>query len=228
MRTCLLLLITTTSLLCVSATPAQEFLPGPPRLDRANTWELGLGPRWLQSQTFDFRGGSSIELDKDTGFGFDFAYNFTSNLSLGVSFDGFEPDYHASIASADPSQGPDRFRGTVRLTSAMVDGTYNILRRSFTPFVTAGVGFMHVDTDVPQGPPLLGCWWDPWFGYVCNYFVPTQQEDEFAYRAELGLRWDITPNFFVRGSYGRTWLDVAHGASDTNLGVWKIDLGFRP
>lgn len=227
MRRGLVSLLIATMPLLASTARAQEFLPGHD-LDRSKTWEVDLGARWLRSESIDFRGGSSIKLDKDTGFGFGFAYNFTPAFSLGASFEGFEPDYHATIAASDPSQAADRFSGTVRLTTAMLEGTYYVLPRAFTPYVSAGVGFTNVDTDVPRGPPLVGCWWDPWYGYACDYFVPTKQEDEFAYRAEVGVRWDITPYFFIRGAYGRTWLDVAHGANNTNLDVWKIDLGFRP
>ena len=210
-----------------SVTQAQVFLPRA-SLDRGKTWEVALGAHGMRSETIDFPGGSSIKLDKDTGFGFGFAYNFTSFFSLGASFEGFEPDYHATIASSDPMQAPDRFSGNVRLTTAMLDATLYMLPRRFTPYVSAGVGFTNVDTDVPRGPPLVGCWWDPWYGYVCDYFVRTQQEDEFAYRAEAGLRWDITPFFFIKGSVGRTWLDVARGVNDAHIDVWRVDIGFRP
>jgi opacity protein-like surface antigen len=226
MRRCLIA-FAAAALFCASAAYSQVFLPRND-LDRSRTWEVDLGAHWMRSETIDFRGGSTLKLDNDTGFGFGFAYNFNSQFSLGASFEGFEPDYHATIASADPSQEPDRFSGNVRLTTAMVDGTYYILPRSFTPYVSAGVGFTNVDTDIPRGPPLVGCWWDPWYGYVCDYFVRTKQEDEFSYRAEAGLRWDITPFFYVKGSYGRTWLDVGHSAGDAQLDVWRIDVGFRP
>lgn len=195
--------------------------------DTARTWETSLGVRRLDAYTIAFARGSAIAVNDDTGFGFDVGYNFTSAFKLSVSFDMFEPRYTATIVPDDPAQDIEQTNGRVALTSTMLSGTYHFLPGPITPFVSAGLGWLHVDTDVPSGEPRVGCWWDTWWGYICDYYVPTRQEDDFAYQASVGARWRITPRLFLRGAFSRQWVDVSRASNTPHLDLLKLDLGFR-
>ena len=43
-------------------------------------------------------------------------------------------------------------------------------KATFTPYVTGGIGYAFIDTNIPDSPPQTACWWDPWWGYVCDTF----------------------------------------------------------
>ena len=58
---------------------------------------------------------------------------------------------------------------TVRFT-----GSYNFSEKEFTPFVTGGLGWTYIDTNIPTGLPENICWAYPWYGYYCTTYVPTE------------------------------------------------------
>jgi len=55
----------------------------------------------------------------------------------------------------------------------------------------AGIGWTWIDTNIPDGPPVGGCWWDPWWGYVCTTTYPTKTKSAFSYQATLGVLGNI-------------------------------------
>lgn len=194
---------------------------------RARTWETSFGLRRMDAPVFNFQRGSSVELDNDTGFGFEMGYNFSEAFKLSAAFDAFEPRYKANIVPDDFSQATEQIDGRVALSNVMVNGTYRFLPGPVTPFVSAGLGWVHVDTDVPTGEAFVGCWWDPWWGYLCDYYVPTKQEDDFAYQATVGAVWDVTSRLFLRGAFNRNWIDMDRAVGRSYLDVVKVDVGFR-
>jgi opacity protein-like surface antigen len=90
---------------------------------------------------------------------------------------------------------------------------YNILKTRLTPFVTGGIGFAYFDSGIPTGEKEVFCWWDYWWGYVCEGAVSTYSASEFTYNAGLGLRWDVTDSVFMKFLYNTVWMEV--GASGT-------------
>ncbi len=77
----------------------------------------------------------------------------------------------------------------------------------FTPFITTGVGWNFVDTNIPTAPPQVGCWWNPWYGYICQDFQETKNVDGFAYQLGAGLRYRLNKSLSLSGSYRMSWLD---------------------
>jgi len=94
-----------------------------------------------------------------------------------------------------------------------------------TPFVMGGVGWAFVDSNIPSGPPQGVCWWDPWYGYVCGYYQNTYTKDYFSYNLGIGARWDVVPDFFLRGSVGLQRVDLGR-AGTTDFVGGRLDLGY--
>ena len=67
----------------------------------------------------------------------------------------------------------------------------------FTPFITTGIGWNFVDTNIPTEPPQVGCWWNPWYGYICEGFQDTKNVDGFAYQLGAGMRYRVNPVHLV-------------------------------
>jgi opacity protein-like surface antigen len=69
--------------------------------------------------------------------------------------------------------------------------------------------------------------WDPWLGYICDYFVDTKDDEAFTYGVGLGVRWDFTPGWFARISYEERWFDVGEATSTPNFGGLHLDVGSK-
>jgi opacity protein-like surface antigen len=114
------------------------------------------------------------------------------------------------------------------ITTLTADVTYNFLPGRFSPFVTGGIGWSWVDTNIATEPPQTGCWWDPWWGYVCTSFQDTKTIDGFSYQVGVGARYDFSDALAVKGSYKMTWIDFdkADGTPDfdgfTLSVAWKF------
>ena len=81
-----------------------------------------------------------------------------------------------------------------------------------TRFIQAGAGMTTLDSNIPDQPPLIGCWWDPWWGFTCITEWSTFKTTEFSYNLGLGLRWDINNALFTRASYNREFVSVKSGS----------------
>ena len=170
--------------LLATAASAQSF--GAPKSGgRSGTWEGYFGARALLSETTDFEGGSSIETDDDLGFGFGFAYNSTDRLQFGGEMSWSDVDYDGDIVRAD-SQGQARIDGEMSTLSLSGNATWHLIERPLTPYVRGTLGYTWVDTNIATGPPEVGCWWDPWWGYVCEDFTDTRDEEAYNYGVGLG------------------------------------------
>ena len=60
---------------------------------------------------------------------------------------------------------------------------------------------------------MTGCWWDPWWGYICTEFYDTYSATNFSYGAGVGLRWNFGTEMAINAGY--RWLEVeADGLND--------------
>jgi len=196
--------------------------------NRAEKWEFTLQLRYLESEDISGDNGSRATIDSDYGFGFGFAYNFNDHFSLGGDFGWSQPDYKATVTpAAGNGNSAYTVSGTLETFSTHLVGTWNLLARALTPFVSAGVGGTWVDTNIPAGLPVNVCWWDPWWGYYCGPVHPTHQDTYFSYNAAVGIRWDSKDTWFVRGLVGEQWLDVGGAVGTPSFTQYRFDLGFR-
>jgi opacity protein-like surface antigen len=192
--------------------------------DRSGTWEFYLPFAYMDNTTVDGDGGSSSRLDDDFSWGFGFGYNFNNSFSLGFDILYGSAGYDSTVV--EDGGTTVNVSGTLETFSGMLNATYYLpLSRVLTPFVTGGAGLTTVDTNIPSGPPSGVCWWDPWYGYICTSSTPTHYERSFSYSAGIGLRWNISRNFALRGGYHKKWIDFEEsGTSDFDF--WRLDFVF--
>lgn len=199
--------------------------------DRAQHWDLSIGALYMGSESIGGGGAqgqqsSSLEIDDDWGLGFTFGYNFTNHWALSFDLNFLTPRYQATLVPEDPADSPETFSHQMDMFSGLVRGTYNILQGPITPFIDLSAGFTYIDSNVADRPPTTGCWWDPWWGYVCQTFASTYNDTRFSYGGGFGVRWDIGSDMFFRATYSIMTLDMGN-SSDPLLDIGRLDIGWR-
>jgi len=193
---------------------------------RERTWEATLLLQNQASVSEEFDGGSTLDIDSSTGFGFAIGWNWTEKVNLSWRFSLNKPDYTATIVPNDP-ENPDAVAQVVSFQmtnySNQFNFTYNFLKGNFTPFVQAGLGWTKLNSNIPEGPPDINCWWDTWWGYICFDQWETYKTSQFTYNFGLGVRWDMYGPFFMRGSYNREFIKLDSGS--TNFDTLTLEGG---
>ena len=196
--------------------------------DKANTWEWSFAVLYQESKSMSSQNGSSLNISDEWGFGFNIGYNWTNNFAVSVDLDFLRPDYSAVLVD-DMVTPPDvtvidhefsQFNGRIK-------GTYRFLEGPFRPFVEAGIGWTYFDSNVTDGPPIIGCWWHPWWGYICDGFYNTFTETTFTYGAGLGFQYQFPGDSFLKASYNVWQLDGIGVAGDDNLSGGRIEYGWN-
>jgi opacity protein-like surface antigen len=198
--------------------------------DRQPGWDFGGEVLYQFSQDVDFKGGSRASLDDDLGLALSFTYRFNSRLELLFGVDWNSIDYNADIAPAPVSPGGPvvgngfSVEGTIEYWTPRVGVNFNLLEGDLTPYVTGGIGWAFIDTNVPEGRPQSTCWWDPWYGYICGTFQNTKSVDELEYNVGAGLRWDINRTMSLRFGYERHWIDLNDASSTPGFDQLKVGI----
>jgi opacity protein-like surface antigen len=198
--------------------------------DRQPGWDFGGELLYQFSQDVDFDGGSKAELDDDLGLALSFTYRFNSRLELLFGLDWNSYDYDADILPAPTSPGGPivgtgfSIEGEIETWTPRVGVNFNLLEGDLTPYVTGGVGWSFIDTNVPDGRAQSACWWDPWFGYVCGTFQETKSLDELTYNVGVGLRWDLGSSISLRLGYERHWLELDNATSTPGFDQLKLGI----
>jgi len=195
--------------------------------DRVGEWNLSLQAVYLGSESTSGANGSAVELQDDWGFGFMLGYNFTNHLALGFEMNFLDPRYNYTVVPDEPNPTPQTVSHTASIFNGTFKGTYNLLEGPVTPFIDVNLGWTYIDSNVANAPPVTGCWWDPWWGYVCRSFWSTYDDTNFSYGGGLGIRWDFNRDMFLRASYSIQKLDVGSGSSDPSWDMGRIEIGWR-
>jgi len=145
---------------------------------RDGKWEASL--QVLNSQSVDVSGESSsaLEVDSDLGWGFSLGYNLNNHLLLNFEFSSVTPDYQATLIEDDGD--PYEIDHKMDIYQSQFNVVYNFMAQQFTPFIQAGAGWSYLDSNIADGPPNSVCWWDPWWGYVCDYYQNTYNDTRFS------------------------------------------------
>jgi len=193
--------------------------------DREGTWDAGFTLFDTSSEAQNAANGSGLRVEGDLGWGFTTSYNITNRLALGGDFTWLSPDYEATQV-LDPSNVAVTVDAELDVATLHLKGTFYFTEGDFAPFVEAGGGWTRIDSNIADGPPTTGCWWDPWWGYVCTNFYDTYAETQTSWTYGLGLRWDASSDFYVKGTYSVLEID-ANRSEDFETDVLRVDFGWR-
>ena len=190
---------------------------------RDTGWEFGGDVSYQASQDTDID-TTSISFDDDIGVSLYAGYRMSSRLEFQFGLDWSTLDYQATFPGLAPGT-------TIQLDSELESFTpfakvnFNFVDGPITPFVTAGIGWAFIDTNIPDAPPQTGCWWDPWWGYICDTFQSTKSTDAFTYDVGLGVRWDLSNGYSLRALYEKHWYDADSGSPDFDR--FKLGIVFK-
>ena len=171
-------------------------------------------------------GGSALDVDSTLGWGVNIGWNWTAKWNLAYRFVSTSPKYLATIVPEDPDVLPQTVEEKLSKISHQFNVTYNFREAALTPFVSAGIGWTKLDSNVRSGGVEGGCWWDPWWGYICFGEWKTYDTSEFTYNLGLGLRWDINNAIFTRAAYSREFLKVDNGTLNFDMAILEVGLMF--
>jgi opacity protein-like surface antigen len=194
--------------------------------EREGTFEFGVQLSNVSGEQVTGNGGSYVDVSNDNAIGVVGGFNLTNRFQIGGEMTWADPAYTAS-RRLDPSGTTVGFSSELDIGSLLFKGTFNFLEGAFTPYVEAGYGWVQIDSNIADGPPTTGCWWDPWWGYVCTSWYETYEDTRTAYTYSVGLRWDIADEFGLRASYGITEMDAKNSPEDISLDVVRLDFFWK-
>lgn len=194
--------------------------------DRSRDWEAGFHVISNASLSTSGFGGAAMQVESDIGYGFSGAYNFTDRFGLGIDASWRNPKYRAEFVPDGP--------GPVRVINARMDvarlhlkGIYHFLDSSLTPYVEAGYGWTRIDSNILEAPPITGCFWDPWWGFICQSFYTTFTETRPSYGVGFGLRWDSRGDISLRGGISSLKIDRARGVNNSSVDTAQLEVLWR-
>lgn len=193
-------------------------------VSRTGHWEGSIGLYGTSSESASGTNGSGIDVDSGIGIGFGLGYNFSEQLALRFDGSWTRPDYDARYTSEEGELVA--LSHELTLFTGQVSGVYRILPGAFTPYVQAGIGWTYVDSNVADGPPITGCWWDPWWGYICSNFYSTYTETNFSWNLGAGLRYDLNRDMFLRGGYEHVVIEGGEGV-EPSFDSFRLEVGWK-
>jgi opacity protein-like surface antigen len=193
---------------------------------RAGSWEFFLPLIYSNNATIKGDGGSKVDVNDDWAFGLGFGYNITDHLKVDGMFNWAYRSYDAT-AYDNNGNVSRQYSNYMDSTTLSLNGTYYFLNGKIQPFVSAGIGYTWIDSNIPEGTGSTSCWWDPWYGYVCSSYVPTKTEDDFSYTAGLGVRFDANRQFSMQLGFYRMWIDVSRASTTPEFDNYRLDFIFR-
>lgn len=144
-----------------------------------------------------------FDFEADDLWGFGFAYHINSHFSVRAEFTGGYPDYEASWNG-------EVLRGESWVQEGRFNLDFHLLEGPLTPYVSGGLGYFYVDTGIPSGPPEYYYWWDYYWGSVVSVYQPTYTDTFFTLNAAVGLRWDVSDEFFIKLEGTAEWIDMSN------------------
>ena len=193
---------------------------------RAGVWETSFSVIFQDSMSMDGQGGSSLDVDSDEGFGLTFALNINPKFSVGMDLEYLSPRYTAILVDDTGVNDDIVINHKFSQWNTRFKGTWNMIDGPFTPYIEAGLGWSYFDSNVADGPPSTGCYWHPWWGYICNNYYNTYNDWVFSYGAGVGLRYEFRGGAFLKGSYNYWELDGFGNTGDSGMTSGKLEIGF--
>jgi hypothetical protein len=194
---------------------------------RGGKGEFYLSPVFTDGKSYSFEGGSTARTDTGFGITLGYAFNFDQKRALGIEFAWSDQDYVANVQGGPGNLGNNgTIRAALETWTVRFLGTYHFMEGNFTPFVTGGLGWTYIDSNIPTGLPENLCWYYPWYGSYCATYVPTATSTKFSYNAGLGLRMEMGKGF-IRGMVNQQWIDFGGNYGSDSVTQYRIDFGVK-
>jgi opacity protein-like surface antigen len=194
---------------------------------RAGKNEIYLAPVFTESKAYSFDGGSTAHTDTGYGLLFGWARNFTPHVTGGLEIEWSNQDYRATVQPGPNNPNfAGNINGTVESRTIRFFSSYNFSSAAFTPFVSGGLGWTWVDTNIPSGLPESFCWYYPWYGSYCATATPTHDTTKFSYNVGAGLRYDYGRGLF-RAVVNQQWVDFGGSYGSSAVTQFRIDFGTK-
>lgn len=189
----------------------------------AETWEFSIQTRYSWAKDYTSENGSAVNLNDDLGWGFGFGYNISEKFNLGFAFNWRSVYYNATIVNSEDPTDTRTYGNNLDTSAFTVNGHYYFGKGRFKPYLTGNFGWVGFDTNIVADVDS-GCWWYPYYGYVCGSYTQTYGTDAFTYGLGLGLRFDLSRAAFLRAGWDHQWDDIDAMDSTDML---RIELGFE-
>jgi len=188
---------------------------------RAQHWDFSIQTRYTDSRDFDGGNGTSVSLNDDLGWGFGFGYNANERFNIGMLMSWRSISYNATVVDATDPTDIVQYNSWLDTGTFAVTADWNILPKRFTPYINGMLGWTMIDTNIAASYQT-GCWYDPWWGYVCDTYASTYGTDEGSWALGAGLRLEVNPQFFLRIGYEKDWIN---DATTDGFDIIRIDAG---
>lgn len=209
---------------------AQSFRAG----SGSPTWDYSIGLIYQDSLSVGGRGGSqtatpdssSLNVKSEVGYGANISYNLNEHLALGLDIDFIRPDFKAVLVSETPTVPDVVVDHRLTQWNWRLKGIWSFAEGPLVPYVDFGYSWTNVDSNVADGPPITGCWWHPWWGYICENFYSTFSSTETAWGGGVGLRYNLRDNSFLKLSFNRWELQNGGNSDDLTLESARLEYGW--
>ncbi|OUR81989.1 hypothetical protein A9Q75_06985 [Colwellia psychrerythraea] len=190
---------------------------------RSDKWEASFKILNNQSTVIDGQNGSELDIESDYGWGFTLGYNLNPHILFNFDFSSSTPSYQATLVDAE-SGNSHQINHKMDVLESQFNVVYSVFASQFTPFVQAGAGWSYLDSNIADGPPGAICWWDPWWGYICDDYQNTYNDTRFSYNVAVGFRYELDNSLFLRASYKQAWIDLSH-SENASIGSYNLEVG---
>jgi hypothetical protein len=193
----------------------------------SDEWSLNLFV--VGTKHYAFEGGASARNDGGAGIGITVSRNLNSYFSIGIEGSLSEFNYRANVAPGAGNAGTAfQTDGDMETGALRLHGTWNLLARPVTPFLTANAGVMYLDTDLGANPPANACWIYPWYGEVCGDKAPSNSLARFTYGLATGLLYELPrQQGYIRATLGAEWIAFKEALSPVGYVTVRADFGLR-
>jgi opacity protein-like surface antigen len=187
-------------------------------------WEASIGLLYQSAENIGFTGGAFLATEDDIGVVGAIGYRFNPKLDLVFGFESATIGYELTRQSATTPGTTQQIATDYEAFTPFVKFNYNFIDRSLMPFVSAGIGWSFIDTNIPTGNTSFECWWDPWWGYLCGEFAQTKTTKAFAYQLGAGARWTFNDTYGMRLEYQKQWLNLSRAVGTPSFDQLKLTL----
>ena len=193
---------------------------------KAGDFEFYITAPFTEGTTLNFEGGASAEIQDDVGFGLGFGGFMTDQVVVRGNMAWNSASYNATRVLDDADNTTERYGGRYESFSLAIGTDYYFNTGKFSPFVSGDLGLLFIDSNIPSGRPDTICWWDPWYGYICDTYQPSFSDDTWFYGIGLGVRMDFGRSTFAKFGYYEEWVDFNKVVGSPSFSIFRFEFGW--